>query len=120
MEPSREQAKGAIVSRDDQDPELDHAIQEASTFRLDLLKENNRHTESMRGVVGRLFGHDNNTPVYVAATGMILGLFGYGALIFVATRNPGEASTWMQQAERLLAFSASCLAFIFGKGLSKD
>jgi hypothetical protein len=120
MEPSREQAKGAIVSRDSQDAELDQAFEEASKFRLDLVKENNRHTESMRGAVGRMFGHDNNTPVYVAATGMILGLIGYGALVVVATKNPGEANMWMQQAERLLAFSASCLAFIFGQGLSKD
>lgn len=120
MEPSREEAKGAIVSRERADPELDQALAEASQFRLDLVKENNRHTESMRGVVARLFGHDGNTPVHVAATGMILGIVGCIVLLYIASQKPpADAAVWMQQAERLLAFSATCVAFIFGKGLKE-
>ncbi|QIJ75062.1 hypothetical protein GU700_10955 [Methylobacterium sp. NI91] len=75
----------------------------------------------MRGYLAKLFGRDNNAPVFIAATGMLLGLIGAAALWGIAAQKvPDQAGVWMQQAERLLAFSATCLAFIFGKGLNKD
>lgn len=121
MGTSREEAKGAIVSRDDDGENLSQTLADASNFRLDLLRENNRHAESMRGHLAKLFGQDNNVPVFVAATGMLLGLIGAAALWGIAAQKvPDQAGVWMQQAERLLAFSATCLAFIFGKGLSKE
>jgi hypothetical protein len=114
-------AKRGIVRREEDDPELDAALSAAHQFQLELVREQNRHKEAMRGFLGRVFGHDDNVPSYIAASGMAVGLVIFAACLFTAGKSSDTAAAnfWAQQAERSLAFAASCLAFIFGKGISK-
>jgi hypothetical protein len=114
----RDAAKKAIVNRDKSDPELDDALRNASELKLGLAKENNRHTETMRGWFSRVFGHDDNVAAYIAAAAMFVGLAAFISCLFVAGHVDEKAAPfWSQQGERALAFSGSCLAFIFGKGI---
>lgn len=115
----RAEAKGAIVKRESDDPDLDAALSGAHQYQLGLAKEQNRHMEEMRGWFGRVFGHGDNVPTYIAATAMVAGIIiTAGCLVAAAHFEQSVAEFWAKQAERAFAFSGTCLAFIFGKGLS--
>jgi hypothetical protein len=120
IELNRADAKGAIIKRDTDDPDLDAVLSSAHNLQLQLAKEQNRHTEAMRGFVARTFGHGDNVPTYIAAVALGAGLLiGAGRLI-VAARSEQQPliDFWAKQAERAFTFSGTCLAFIFGKGMS--
>ena len=114
----RDAAKKAIINRDKSDPDLEDALRNASEFQLGLVKEQNRHKEAMRGWFSRVFGHDDNVAAYIAAGAMFVGLAAFAYCLYMAGHvDEKVVPFWSQQGERALAFSASCLAFIFGKGI---
>lgn len=117
---NRTDAKGAIVSRETDDPELDAALSTAHKFQLELVKENNRHTEAMRGFAARIFGHGDNAPTYIAAAAVGAGMIIAAGCLIAAfqSETQGSFDLWAKQSERALAFAGTALAFIFGKGLS--
>ena len=118
MAPDRKAAKGSVVKKGDEDPELDDAFGAAHKLQLSLAQENNRHTETMRrhdlGFFGRAFGGEKSAPTFIAAIAALFGVVGVGYSIYAG--NMGNAEIWSQQTERLLAFTVACLAFIFGRG----
>jgi hypothetical protein len=114
----REAAKNSIVARDTEDSELQQTLTAAHQFQLELTKEQNRHTEAMRGWHGRLLGSNESAPSMIAFIGMILGLVVAVVCLYVAnSQQPSNMAFWGQWAERALGFAASCVAYIFGKGL---
>lgn len=116
MVSDRRLAKGAVVNKDKADPELDNALSNAHKYQLELTKENNRHTEKMRGWFPSVFGPKDSAPVFIALIAMILGLIFFGICIYrSASTDQSISEIWSNWAERSLAFSASCLTFIFGK-----
>lgn len=117
---NRAEAKGAIVKRETDDPELDAALSSAHQFQLGLAKEQNRHTEAMRGFVARIFGHGDNAPTYIAAVAVGAGVVIAAGCLIVAAQSTDQTLVdfWAKQSERAFTFSGTCLAFIFGKGLS--
>lgn len=122
MASDREQAKGEIVRRDENDAELDNALGAASRLQLELNKENNRHEEAKRdkelGFFGRLIGGEKTAPVVVA---MIVVLIGFGLAVgclIMAGNQPSSAEFWAKQAERGIGVGSAALAYIFGKGAS--
>lgn len=117
-EVNRADAKGAIIKRDTDDPGLDAVLSSAHQFQLALAKEQNRHTEAMRGFVARIFGHGDNVPTYIAAVAAGAGVLIAAGCLIVAARQQTLSEFWAKQAERAFTFSGTCLAFIFGKGLS--
>jgi len=76
---NREDAKGAIIQRDNDDPELDAVLSSAHHLQLHLIKETNRHSEAMRktelGFFGRIIGGEA-TAVCGSHFRRILGVFG--------------------------------------------
>jgi hypothetical protein len=120
MASDREQAKSAIVSRDKDDPELDEVLNNAHQLQLELAREANRHAEEMRGWFGRLIGDDRNAPVFVALLAMMIGLGVWVYCLYNAGNlNQAQTEFWGRWAERSLAFAASALAYIFGKGVQR-
>ena len=121
MAPNRKAAKDSVVKKGDDDPELDDALVAAHKLQLGLTQENNRHAEAMRrhdlGFFGRAFGGERSAPTYIAAIGALLGAIGTGITLLIGT--PAEAAGWTEQTEKLLAFTSTCLAFIFGRGTTK-
>lgn len=120
MELNRDAAKGAIVSRSDDDPALDAALSGAHQLQLGLMKEQNRHAETMRSWFSRVFGNDDSIGAYVSAICAIIGLTVACACILIAHYEPTAAEFWSKQSERVFSFVTACLAFIFGKGSSKS
>lgn len=117
---NRSDAKSAIIKRDTDDPELDAVLSSAHQFQLGLAKEQHRHTEAMRGFVARIFGHGDNVPTYIAAVAVGAGVIIAAGCLIAAARTDQQTliDFWAKQAERAFTFSGTCLAFIFGKGLS--
>jgi hypothetical protein len=119
----RETAKKSISSKETTDPELDDALKSAKDFQLNILKENNRHLETTHkanlGFFGRAFGGENAAPTFIALTAMIVALVGIGFAYHMAAEVPANAEFWGKQAERMIGFASACLAFIFGRGLTK-
>lgn len=119
---NRADAKGAIVTRETGDPELEAALFSAHKFQLDLVKEQNRHTETMRGIGAKIFGHGDGASTYIAAAAVCAGVVIAGGCLFAAYKSGDQPAIdfWAKQAERAFSFSATALAFIFGKGLSAE
>jgi hypothetical protein len=119
---NRADAKGAILTRETGDPELAETLSSGHKFQLELVKEQNRHAEKMRGLGARIFGHGDNAPTYIAAAAVAAGVFIAGGCLIAAFKSNDQQMIefWSKQAERSFAFSATALAFIFGKGLSKN
>src|ERR1700688_1833411 len=120
MELNRDAAKGAILSRENADPNLDEALGNAHQFKLGLAKEENRHREAMRSSFSRIFGNDDNVSSYVAATCAVLGLILTAACYVSIYYDHSMSDFWGKQAERILGFVGACVAFLFGKGGSKS
>ncbi|XHC13089.1 hypothetical protein ABWH98_09665 [Labrenzia sp. ac12] len=119
----REAAKKAVVSVDNDDPELDAALANASKHQLDLKKEDNRHKETMNkqnlGFVGNILGDGRNTAT-TAAIMVIIFSFVLSLILYVAAFNqPETKEIWMTNAERAFAAGIAALAYVFGKGGSK-
>lgn len=119
MASAREDAKKAIVARDNEDPELQAALSSAHRFQLELAKETHRHTEVMRGFFGRMLGPNDSAPTMVAFVGMMFGIIVAIACLVAAAEGDGGGymEFWERWAERAFGFSISCVAFIFGNGL---
>ena len=107
MELDRGAAKGAIVSRETADPDLDEALGNAHQFQLGLIKEQNRHKETMRSSFSRIFGSDDSVPSYVAAMCAIFGLLLVVACYIAVYRDNSMSDFWGKQAERILGFVAA-------------
>ncbi len=120
MASDREAAKGAVVSKDEDDPELDNALANASKHQLDLKREENRHREEMNkqnlGFIGNLFGDGRNTPTAAAIIMIIFSCIITVALYIAAYNQPSLKELWMANAERALAVGLAALAYVFGKG----
>lgn len=113
---NRDAAKGAIVSKTADDPELDATLGSAHQYQLGLEKEKNRHAEKMRSWFSRVFGNDDNVGAYVAAACAVIGLFIIVFCIWQAHSDASASDFWSKQSERAFSFVTACLAFIFGKG----
>jgi len=116
----RKAARAAIEESVETDPEFEAAQASAHEFQLKLTQENNRHTEQMRkqeiGFFGRAFGGEKSAPTYVAFIVTVFGLVAAGFCLIMSAYNPAMNEFWSTQAERAFAFSASALAYIFGRG----
>lgn len=117
---SREEAKGAVVAKGDNDAELDEALASASSHQLALKKEDNRHKEVMAqkklGFLGGLLGDGQSLPT-VAALITVLAAFAVAVGLYLAAYNqPENADLWAENAERSLALALAALAYVFGKG----
>jgi len=116
----RDSAKNSISDRETSDPEMEYALNSASKFQLEIVKENNRHVEAKiahdLGFFGRAFGGEKSAPTYVALVAMLLGLFGAGVSIYMAAHDADSIEFWGKQIERSIAFASAALAFIFGRG----
>ncbi|WP_105437683.1 hypothetical protein [Neorhizobium sp. T25_13] len=116
----RKAAKEAIQAKSGDDAEFDEAQVRAHDFQLKIAQENNRHEETMRrhdlGFLGRAFGGEKSAPTYIAFLVMVAMMMG----AFYCWSRAGEAGQatefWSAQAERAIAFAASALAYIFGRG----
>lgn len=104
---------------------MEEAINSASRFQLEVLKENNRHIEAKirhdLGVFGRAFGGEKSAPTYVALVAMVSGLAAVGVSFYMAAHAPEVNNAeyvdfWGKQIERSIAFASAALAFIFGRG----
>lgn len=121
MVSEREQAKGAIVDRQQIDPEFEDALTSAHNFQLQIEKEKNRHAEAMRGWFGRVIGDPQNAPVFIALIALIVGLGVWVVCLFKAdSGTPAVMDFYSRWAERALALASSALAYIFGKGLKSS
>ncbi len=117
----RKEAKSAIIKRNSSDPDLDDVMGNAHAFQLGLKKEEHRHAEEMRGLIAKIFGQGDSMPAYIAAVGMVIGvLTTIGCYSAAAYYRSQYFEFWSKAAERSIAFSSTCLAFIFGKGVSKS
>jgi hypothetical protein len=116
----REVAKGSVVQKKDDDPELTDALSGAHGLQLAITKETNRHAEAMHkanlGFVGRAIGGEANAPVVVACIATLFGLICAVGCWIAAAKYPDAFDFWGKQAERSIAFSGAALAFIFGRG----
>jgi hypothetical protein len=119
-ESNREDAKSAIIHRDENDPELDDVISSAHQLQLHLFKERNRHNEAMQkielGFFGRIIGGEATAPFVVATIVVFLGFLAAGASWFMAAWEPNQAEFWAKQAERGISVASAAVAFIFGRG----
>ena len=122
MVSDRKAAKGSVVKKEVDDPELEEALSAATKHQLELKKEDNRHREQMHaqdiGVFGWAFGGEKSAPVYIAAIATLFGLAGAAFCWFQASGVQEVASIdfWSTKAERAIAFSGATLAYIFGRG----
>jgi hypothetical protein len=70
MEPKRQDAKDAVISWENNDPELEQVLSNAHELQLELTKEKNSHRFAMRkielGVLGKFFGDGSNTSTFIA------------------------------------------------------
>ncbi|MCI5077934.1 hypothetical protein [Oricola sp.] len=120
MASDRETAKGAVVQSDDNDPELENALENAAKLQLDLKREDNRHREAMNaqnlGFVGNLFGDGKSIPTTAALVTVLLA-FGVAIGLYIAAYNqPVNGDMWFTNAERSLSVALAALAYVFGKG----
>jgi hypothetical protein len=117
---NRADAKGAIIQRDRDDPELDAVLSSAHQLQLHLAKETNRHDEAMRraelGLFGRIIGGEATAPFVVAAIAVFAGFLAAGGSWFMAAWEPNQAEFWAKQAERGISVASAAIAFIFGRG----
>jgi hypothetical protein len=120
MASDRKAAKEAIQSSSAQDAELEEVLSGAHNYQLRLTQENNRHAEAMRkadiGFLGRAFGGEKSAPTYIAFLVTVAGLAGTGFCWYKAGVPGATTEFWSTQAERAVAFAASALAYIFGRG----
>ena len=117
----RKAAKEAITTKSKVDAEFNEAQSGAHEFQLKIAQENNRHVETMRrhelGFIGRAFGGEKSAPTYIAFLVMVAGMAGtFYCWSQAGTVEAAVADFWSKQAERSLAFAASALAYIFGRG----
>jgi hypothetical protein len=121
MASDRSDAKHAIEEPENNDPELNDVLQNASRFRIDLVKENNRHKEAMaggeRGFFGRALGGERMAPTIIAFLATTAGLLVWAWCLFQSSVDGQPAAFWAAQGERALAFAGASLGFIFGRGL---
>jgi hypothetical protein len=117
---NREDAKGAIIQRDNDDPELDAVLSSAHHLQLHLIKETNRHSEAMRktelGFFGRIIGGEATAPFVVATFVVFLGFLAAASSWFMAAWEPNQAEFWAKQAERGISVASAAVAFIFVRG----
>jgi hypothetical protein len=117
---NREDAKGAIIRREKEDPELDEVISTAHHFQLQLAKETNRHNEAMRraelGFFGRILGGEATAPFVIATLVVFLGFLVAACSWFMAAWEPSQAEFWAKQAERGITIASAAVAYIFGRG----
>ncbi|KRB61384.1 hypothetical protein ASE04_21190 [Rhizobium sp. Root708] len=116
----RKAAKESIQAKSGDDAEFDEAQVGAHDFQLKIAQENNRHAETMGrqdlGFLGRALGGEKTAPTYIAFFVMVAGLAGTFYCWSQAGATGDATGFWSSQAERALAFSASALAYIFGRG----
>ncbi|WP_313057398.1 hypothetical protein [Agrobacterium cavarae] len=117
----RKAAKAAITNQSKDDPEFNEALSGAHDYQLKIAQENNRHAETMRrqdlGFIGRAFGGEKSAPTYIAFLVMLAGMAGtFYCWTQAGAVESAVAEFWSKQAERSLAFAASALAYIFGRG----
>ncbi len=112
MELNRADAKEAIVSRETDDPELDAALSSGHKLQLELVKEQHRHAETMRGLGAKIFGHGDNAPTYIAAAAVGAGVVIAGGCLVAAYQSdiPSAVDFWAKQSERAFSFAATALA----------
>lgn len=120
MASERENAKDAVVSSEENDPELDNALANAAKHQLDLKREDNRHKEKMNaqnlGFIGNLFGDGKSLPTTAALITIGMAFLVAIGLYIAAYHSAGDAELWTANAERSLAVAAAALAYVFGKG----
>lgn len=119
MASEREAAKGAVLQKENADPELDSALAKAALHQLELKREENRHKEAMNrqnlGVVGNLFGDGKNIPTTAALLTVVLAFIVAAGLYVAAFAKPEAGTLWAAHAERALSVALAALAYILGK-----
>ena len=120
MASERDTAKGAVVHKEETDPELDSALFSAAKHQLEVKKEENRHKEKINeqnlGLVGNLFGDGKNIPTSAALITVLLAFLVTIGLYLAAYTHLEQAELWASNAERALAVALAALAYLFGKG----
>ncbi|MGL4488869.1 MAG: hypothetical protein ACRCU5_05430 [Rhizobiaceae bacterium] len=119
----RDRAKKAVTKKEDNDPELGVALENAAKHQLDLQREENRHKEAVNsqnlGSIGSYFGDGKHTPIITALA--VIGLSFVVAIgLYVAAYNqPDQSAIWTANAERAISIALAALAYVFGKGTAK-
>src|SRR5277367_568531 len=102
MESNRDAAKDAIISRENDDPQLDAVLSSAHQFQLGIAKEEHRHKEKMRSWFSIVFGSDDSTGAYVAAICALIGLLLVCFCLVEARYDSSASEFWSKQLERVL------------------
>lgn len=109
MASEREDAKQAISTRDQVDPELDNAFLAAQKLQIDLQRENNRHAMDMRnadlGWFGKIAG-GSNSAAFVAAIVSLISVIAGGVLWWLGQPDAGKA---------FLGLAGTAIGFLFGR-----
>lgn len=121
--PNRTQAKKAVVTRDQADPELSEAISEGKSLQIALKREENSHAVKMRdrdlGQLGKYIGDGTHLPTFVAA-GVVVIAFLLGFLcLLIAWQAPTSAAFWGARFDQLVGLAGAAMAYIFGAASKK-
>jgi len=124
MESERDRAKESIQERRTAEPELQEAISKGQELRdqlrLELDREQHRHTERMRatelGWFGRFVGGEHSASLTIAAMVVFVGILAAGGCYMWAAHVPSDKEFWEKIAERWIAVGMGALAYIFGRG----
>lgn len=111
----RSDVKSSVTHSSDKDPELDDAFSESEKYKLEFLKESNRHKEATqkvdKGNFGVIVGNQSNVASVCAIIFVIAGALGF---FYFNSLDPANE----KMAERILAVGVSALTFLFGKSQS--
>lgn len=119
MVSERNAAKAAIQDSNSNDLDLSGTLGDAHQFKIELVKEENRHRESQTkselGWFGRALGGEATAPIVIAALAALLGfIFAFVCLVLAAfdVKNGSFYSDW---STRAFAITTTAIGFIFGK-----
>lgn len=121
----RAEAARARQGGETSDPEYDQSIRDSEHYRLEMLKEQYRHAQAMhdksKGYIGRLIGGESNAASFASLFAVVAGFLTFVGCLVASHWLGLESSTqWGEHSKSALAFAATALAFLWGKGSKKD
>ena len=121
--PSRSNAKEGITKTEDEEPELQNAITVGHQLQLDLLREKNRHRETIQkqelGWIGRFFGGENTASLGLAFAAVFLGFLGVVLGYVMAALQPISQAFGGKEIGFAYTLISSALSFVFGRSSMK-
>jgi hypothetical protein len=123
MASERQLAKTNATQPERSDPEFAAAQNEALMFRLETLKQQNSHIQTMHktsiGKIGDYIGDSTGAPnaiaVIIAIVALMIAVGCYAAGIWF----PTNTEFWGSHAEKAIATAMAAAAYLFGRNASK-